>query len=199
MTVVQFTEQGWSNFGDVRMFSVKFLAAIAAVLLISAGAAQAGSRPFVDSGICSSQAAILGWPIEERGQAKLRLIRSAPVSTPRLASQHRPASKPASTRFAGVPYPDRRGLVINRLNAQHGLSIKFGNRPGSMSVGLKALAAGDIRFADRAITSSLSKAASFSTHTNTVKFCVGSMAPCSVSFSPTRTALNVHRTGRMTP
>jgi hypothetical protein len=31
-----------------------------------------------------------------------------------------------------------------------------------------------------------------------VKFCVGSMAPCSVRFSPIRTALNVYRTGRMT-
>jgi hypothetical protein len=178
------------------MFSVKFSAAIAAVLLISAGAAQAGGRPFVDSGIGSSQATILSWPIEDRGQANLRLIRSAPVSKTRLASQHRPVSKPASTRFAAVPYPDRRGLVINRLDAHHG--IKFGYRPGSMSVGLKALAAGDIRFADRVITSSLSKAAPLSTHTGSVKFCVGSMAPCSVSFSPTRTALNVHRTGRMT-
>jgi hypothetical protein len=180
------------------MFSVKFSAAIAAVLLISAGTAQAGGRPFVDSGIDSSQATILAWPIENRGQANLRLIRSAPVSITRLASQHRPVSKPALTRFAAVQYPDRRGLVINRLDAHHGSNIKFGNRLGSMSVGLKALAAGDIRFADRVITSSLSKAAPLSTHTGSVKFCVGSMAPCSVSFSPTRTALNVHRTGRMT-
>jgi hypothetical protein len=178
------------------MFSVKFPAAIAAVLLISAGAAQAGGRPFVDSGIGSSQATILAWPIEDRGEANLRLIRSAPVSTTKLASQHRPVSKPASIRFAAVSYPDRRGLVINRLDAHHGPSIKFGNPP--VSVGLKDLAAGDIRFADRAITSSLSKAAPLSTHTGSVKFCVGSMAPCSVSFSPTRTALNVHRTGRMT-
>ena len=180
------------------MFSVKISVAIAAVLLISAGAAQAGGRPFVDSGIGSSQATILAWPIEDRGQANLRLIRSTPVSTTRLASQHRPVSKPALIRFAAVPFPDRRGLFINRLDADHGSSIKFGNRPGSMSVGLKAFAAGDIRFADRAITSSLSKAAPLSTHTGSVKFCVGSMAPCSVSFSPTRTALNDHRTGHMT-
>jgi hypothetical protein len=160
------------------MFSVKFSAAIAAVSLVSAGAVQAGGRPFVDSGIGSSQATILAWPIENRGQANLGLIRSAPVSTARLASQHRPVSKPALIRFAAVPYPDRRGLFI--------------------TVGLKALGAGDIRFADRAITSSLSKAAPLPTHTASVKFCVGSMAPCSVSFSPTRTALNDHRTGHMT-
>ena len=180
------------------MFSVKFSAAIAAVLLISAGAAQAGGRPFVDSGIGSSESSILAWPIESRGKANFRLIRSAPVSITRLASQHRPVSKPASTRFAAVPIPDRRGLVINRLDVYQGWSIKFENRPGSMSVGLRALAAGDIRYADRAITSSLSKAAPLSSHTGSVRFCVGSMAPCSVSFSPTRTALNVHRTGRMT-
>ena len=179
------------------MVTVKCSAAIAAVLLVSVGA-QAGGRPFLDSGIGGSQASILAWPIENRGQANLRLIRSAPVSATKLASQHRPVSKPASTRFAAVPYPDRRGLVINRLNAHQGSSIKFENRPGSMPVGTKALAAGDIRFADRAITSSLSTAAPLSTPTGSVKFCVGSMAPCSVSFSPTRTALNVHRTGRMT-
>ena len=180
------------------MFSVKFSAAIAAVLLISAGAAQAGGRPFVDSGIGSSQATILAWPIENRGQADRRLIPSAPVSTARLASQHTPVSKPASARLAAVPFPDRRGLFIDRLDAHHGSSIKFGNLPGSMSVGLKALAAGDIRFADRAITSSFSKAAPLPTQTGVVKFCVGSMVPCSVSFSPTRTALNDHRTGHMT-
>lgn len=180
------------------MFSVKFSAAIAAALLISAGAAQAGGRPFLESGIGSSQATILAWPIEDRGQANLRLIRSVPVPNTRVASQHRPVSKPASTRFAAVPFPDRRGLVINRLDAHHGSSIKIGNLPGSMLVGLKALAAGDIRFADRAITSSLSKAAPLSTHTGAVKVCVGSMAPCWVSFAPNRTALNVHRTGRMT-
>ena len=180
------------------MFSVKFSAAIAAVLLMSAGAAHAGGRPFVDSGIRSAQAAVLAWPIEDRGHANLRLIRLATVSTTRLASQHRPVSKPASTRFAAVPFPDRRGLVINRLDAHHGSSINFGNPFGSMSISLRALAAGDIRYADRAITSSLSKAAPLSSHTGSVRFCVGSMAPCSVSFSPTRTALNVHRTGRMT-
>jgi hypothetical protein len=161
------------------MFSVKISVAIAAVLLISAGAAQAGGRPFVDSGIGSSQATILAWPIENRGQANLRLIRSTPVSTARLASRHRPVSKPDSTLFAEGPIsPDRRGLFI--------------------TVGLKALGAGDIRFADRAITSSLSKAAPLPIHTASVNFCVGSMALCSVSFSPTRTALNDHRTGHMT-
>jgi hypothetical protein len=160
------------------MFSVKFSAAIAAVLLISAGAAQAGGRPFVDSGIGSSQATILAWPIENRGQANLRLIPSAPVSTARLASQHRPVSKPDSTLFAEGPIsPDRRGLFI--------------------TVALKTVADGDIRFADRATTSSLSMA-QLPIHTGSVKFCVGSMAPCSVSFSPTRTALNDHRTGHMT-
>jgi hypothetical protein len=180
------------------MFSVKFSAAIAAVLLISAGAAQAGGRPSLDAGIGSLQATILAWPIEDRGQANLRLIGSAPVSIARLASRHRPVSKPALIRFAAVPFPDHRGLFITGLDADHGLRIKFGNRPGSMSVGLKALAAGDIRFADRATTSSLSKAAPLPTQTGSVKFCGGSMAPCLVSFLRTRTALNIHRTGHMT-
>ena len=160
------------------MFSVKSSVAIAAVLLISAGGAQAGGRPFVDSEMGRSPATILAWPIEDRGQANLRPIRPAPVSTTRLASQHRPVSKRAPTRLAAVPYPDRRGLFI--------------------TVALKTVAAGDIRFADRAITSSVSKATPLPTHTGSVKFCVGSMTPCSVSFFPTRTALNVHRTGRMT-
>jgi hypothetical protein len=60
------------------MFSIKFSAAIAVVLFISAGATQAGGRPFVDSGIGSSQATILAWPLEDRGQANHRLVRSAP-------------------------------------------------------------------------------------------------------------------------
>lgn len=161
------------------MFSVKFSAAIAAVLLISGGAAQAGGRPCLDSGIGSSPATVLAWPIEDRGQANRRLIRSGPVSTTRLASQHRPVSKAASIRFAGVPYPDRRGLFISQSDARKGLSITSGmsGNPFSISVGLKALAAGDIRFADRVVTSSFSKAAPLSTHSAFVKFCIGSMAP----------------------
>jgi hypothetical protein len=66
-----------------------------------------------------------------------------------------------------------------------------------MSVPFKALAAGDIRFADRVFTSSLSKVAPVSGQSGSVKFCVGSMAPCSVSFAPHRTALNDHRSGHM--
>jgi hypothetical protein len=178
------------------MVTVKCSAAIAAVLLVSGGAAQAGGRPFVDSGISSSQATVRAWPIENRGQANRPLISSGPVSTTRLASQHRPVSKAASIHFTAVPYPDRRGLFISQSDAHHPLSITSGN-PFSMSVGLKAWAAGDIRFADRAITSSVSKAAPLSTSSDFVNFCVGSMAPCSVSFSPSRMALNVHRTGHL--
>jgi len=179
------------------MFSVKFSAAIAAVLFISAGAAQAGGRPFVDSGIGSSQATILAWPLEDRGQANHRLVRSAIVATTRLASRHRPVSKPVPTRLAAVTYPDRHGPVINRLGARYGLSIKIGNHPGSISIRLKALAAGDIRFADRLFTSSLSKVTPVSGRSGSANFCVGSMAPCSVSFALNRTALNNHRTGHM--
>jgi hypothetical protein len=177
------------------MFSVKFSAAVAAVLFISTSAAQAGGRPFVDSRIGSSQATILAWPIEDRGQANRRLVRSAPVVIPRLASRHRPVSKPVPTRLAVMTFADRPGSVINRLGAYYRPSIKFGNRPGSISVSFKAFAVGDIRFADRIFTSSLSNAAPASGQS--AKFCVGSMAPCSVSFAPTQTALNDHRAGHM--
>src|SRR5687767_14690263 len=116
------------------MFSVKFSAGVAVVLFISTSAAQAGGRAFLDSGIGSSQSTILAWPIENRGQANNSLVRSAPVASKQLASRHRPVSKPLSTRLA-VTYADRPGRVINRLGARYGWS--------------KALAAGDIRFADR--------------------------------------------------
>jgi hypothetical protein len=167
------------------MFSVKFSAAMAAVLVMFAASAQAGGRPFVDPGIGSSQATILAWPLEDRGQANLRLILSAPVASTRLSSRHRPVSKPASTRLAAVTFADHHRQVINRLGARYGL------------VSFKALAAGDIRFADRLFTSSLSKVASVSDQSGSMKFCVGSMAPCSVSFALNRTALNNHRTGHM--
>lgn len=155
------------------MSSVKLSAAIAAMLFMATGAAQAGGRPYLDSGTVSSPAIVpivLAMPMEYRGQVHRHTARSAPVA--KLASRHRPVSKPAAVDFAAT-------TVINRLG-----SIKVGNRPGSVSIRSKALAAGDLRAADRILTSSVSKAPEI--NTSSAEFCLGSIAPC----GPVRVAQN---------
>lgn len=154
------------------MSSVKLSAAIAAMLFMATGAAQAGGRPYLDSGTVSSPAIVLAMPMEYRGQANQYTARSAPVA--KLASRHRPVSKPVAVDFAAT-------TVINRLG-----SIRVGNRPGSVSIRFKVLAVGDVRAADRILTSSVSKAPSVEINTSSAEFCVGSIAPC----GPVRVAQN---------
>ena len=148
--------------GDVTMLNFKFAAAIAAVLLMSAGAAQAGGRPFVVSGMSSSQATIVAMTIEYRRQANHHVGRLAPVPGMKFASRHRPVSKPIPTGFAAMiaERPKQTDMVTSRFNFE------------------KPLAVGDIRFADRVFTSSISSAPRTVIPTSSLDFCVGSIAPC---------------------
>ena len=77
MTAVQLTER--DLIGDVSMLSIKFAAAIAAVLFMWAGAAQAGGRPFVISEIGSLPAISLPTPIEDGGQANHHIVRRGSI------------------------------------------------------------------------------------------------------------------------
>jgi hypothetical protein len=106
-------------------------------------------------------------PMEHRGQATRHVVRPAPIM--KLASSHRPVSKPVATRIAAMTFLKR--PVSNHLAVS--IEIKFEDRRGLVSNSFKALAAGDIRFADRLITSSVSKVSH-----NSVQFCFGSIAPC---------------------
>jgi hypothetical protein len=134
------------------------------VLFMSAGAAQAGGRPFVDSEMVSLPASILVMSIQDRERAHHFIVRRAPIASTRLDSRHRPVSKPISARLAAT-VPER----LSRVELVPS-SFKF----TSAQIGLRserALAAGDIRFADRIVTSSISRP-------NSRNLCVGSMAPC---------------------
>jgi hypothetical protein len=160
VTAVHFIER--DLIGDVSMSSVKFAAAIAAVLFMSAGAAEAGGRPFVDSGMVSLPPSILVMSLQDRERANHHIARLAPIGTARLASRHRPVSKPISARLA-VMVPDclRTDRVITSFKLTAPIAVGFE----------KALAAGDIRFADRIVTSSMSRPKS-------ADICIGSIAPC---------------------
>ena len=70
MTAVQLNER--DLIGDVSMLSIKFATTIAAVLFMSAGAAQAGGRPFVVTKMDSLPATSLAMPSEGDGQVYLR-------------------------------------------------------------------------------------------------------------------------------
>jgi hypothetical protein len=157
------------------MFSVKFSAAIAAVLFMSAGAAQAGGRPYLASGMASSQATVVAMSMEHGGQFIHHIVRPTPIM--KLASRHRPVSKPVAIRSAAKTFSERPyqpSLVSNPFTfVVVPIEIKFENRRGLVSNSFKALAIGDIRFADRLFTSSVSKVSP-----NSVEFCVGSIAPC---------------------
>jgi hypothetical protein len=144
------------------MSSVKFAAAIAAVLSMSAGAAQAGGRPVMNSEIVSAPSSILAMSIEVSEQAILNTVRPAPIASTRLASRHRPVSKPLRVRLAAMVLERRRANPVTS-------SFKF---TAPIALGSeKALAAGDIRFVDRMLTSSISRP-------NSPDFCIGSIAPC---------------------
>jgi hypothetical protein len=124
----------------------------------------------VVSAMGNSQATIIAMPMEDRGQATRHVVRPAPIM--RLASRHRPVSKPVTTRIAAMTFLKR--PVSNHLKSiAVPIEMKFENRRGLVSNSFKALAAGDIRFVDRLITSSVSKVSP-----NSVEFCVGSIAPC---------------------
>src|SRR5262245_7167749 len=120
------------------MSSVKFVATIAAVLFMSAGAAQAGGRPFADSGTVNLPASTLAMSIEYRRQANYH-IAIAGIS---LASRYRPVSKPFPPRLVAM-VPDC--LRADRVASSFTLRAE------------KALATGDIRFVDRIVTSSMSR------------------------------------------
>jgi hypothetical protein len=144
------------------MSSVKFAATIAAVLFMSAGAAEAGGRPFVDSRIVSAPSSILAMSIEVSEQAILNTVRPAPIASPRLDSRHRPVSKPLRVRLAAMVLERRRANPVTS-------SFKF---TAPIALGSeRSLAAGDIRFADRLVTSSISRP-------NSPDFCIGSIVPC---------------------
>jgi hypothetical protein len=151
------------------MLSLKFAAAIAAVLLMSVGAAQAGGRPFVVSGMSNSRATIVAMTIEYRRQANHRIADPGPVM--RLASRHRPVSKPIPTGFVAMiaERPKQIDPVTSGFTFTDALIARRFE---------KVLAAGDIRFADRVFTSSISRAPRTVTPTSSLDFCAGNIAPC---------------------
>jgi hypothetical protein len=150
------------------MSSVKFAAAIAAVLFMSASAAQAGGRPLVDSGMVSLPSSILVMSMQDRKQSNHRIVRPTPIASTGLASRHRPVSKPIPARFAAMVLERRRADPVNS-------SDKFTAPMALQSE--KALAAGDIRFADRIVTSSLSRAPSTVILTSSLDFRIGNVTP----------------------
>jgi hypothetical protein len=169
MTAVQLTE--WDLIGDVSMLSIKFATTIAAVLFMSAGAAQAGGRPFVVTEMDSLPATSLAMPIEGDGQVKHHIVRPGSIASGRLASRHRPVSMPCPTGFAAMTAerPKRTNPVGSRSKFTAALIARRFE---------KALAAGDIRFADRLFTSSISRAPRTVIPTSSLDFCIGSIAPC---------------------
>jgi hypothetical protein len=181
--------------GDVTMLNLKFAATIAAVLLMSAAAAQAGGRPFVVSGMSNSKATIVAMTIEYRRQANHHVDRLSTVPGIKLASSHRPVSKPIRavlmTAKRSVHSPDR---VPDRLSAISSSDIRFENRPGPVSNGFKVFAAGNIKVEDHPrFTASLSQATTLrNIHTSFVEFCAGSTARCDLVpfYSATRISMS---------
>lgn len=148
------------------MSSVKFAAVITAVLFMSAGGAQAGGRPVVDSGMVSLPTSILVMSIQDRERD---IVRSALVAKAKLASRHRPVSRPIPARLAA--------MVLERRRANPVISSSKFTAPNALSLE-KVLAAGDIRFADRIVTSSIWKASGTIVRAGSADFCLGSIAPC---------------------
>src|SRR5262245_7326883 len=144
------------------MSGVTVAAAIAAVLFMSAGAAQASGRPFVNSAKVSLPPLTIAMSIEHRRQANHHVAWPALIASTKLASRHRPASKPIATRLAAM-VPDC--LRTDQLTSSFTLRAE------------EALAAGDIRFVDRIVTSSLPRVPSVINLSSSLDFRVGDITP----------------------
>jgi hypothetical protein len=160
------------------MLSLKFVAAFAAVLLMSVGAAQAGGRPFVVSGMSSSKATIVAMTIEYRRQANHHVDRLSTTPGIKLASSHRPVSKPIRTVLMtarmSVHSPDP---VPDRISAISSADIRFENRPGPVSN--RFISSENKLEAYASFTASLSQVTIVrNIHIRFADFCTGSITPC---------------------